>query len=201
MPDPQTPLPPTTEYLRACYERDKQFASDANLRATQVSVDIGKEKTQYFEKIALAAGGTIALVVSFVGAHAGKLNPPWLLRSALVALVLTMIAAMYRNWKYPFYLIANYGRQYLAAQLERERSKRDLVVRIPSISPATGQLNDVQALCAQFALDEKALNDQIDKCKRQEHSAFEQTKWLERAALTFIVVSMCMLIALAWRNF
>lgn len=201
MPEPQTTLAPTTEYLRACYERDKQFASEANLRAVQVSVDIGKEKTQYFEKIALAAGGTIALVVSFVGAHAGRLNPPWLLRSALVALVLTMIAAMYRNWKYPFYLIAVYGRQYAAAQLERERSKRDLVVRVPSIDPDTGQLNDVQDIRAQFALDEKALNDEIDKCKREEHSAFEQTKWLERVALLLIVVSMGMLIALAWRNF
>lgn len=201
MPDPQTTLALTTEYLRGRYERDKQFASEANLRAVQVSVDIGKEKTQYFEKIALAAGGTIALVVSFVGAHAGKLNPPWLLRSALVALVLAMIAAMYRNWKYPFYLIAIYGGQYAAAQLNRERSKRDLIVRIPSIDPDTGQHNDVQAIREQFAVDEKALNDKIDECKRQEHSAFEQTKWLERSALALIVVAMGMLVALAWRNF
>lgn len=201
MPDPETTLAPTTEYLRACYERSKQFASEANLRAVQVSVDIGKEKTQYFEKIALAAGGTIALVVSFVGAHAGRLNPPWLLRTALVTLVITMIAAMYRNWKYPFYLIAIYGRQYAAAQLEREKLKRDFLVRIPSIDPDSGQLNDVLAIQAQFALDEKTLNDKIDECRRQEHSSFEQTKWLEHVALALIVVSMGMLIALAWRNF
>ncbi len=199
--DPQTTLASTTEYLQACYERAKQFASEANLRAVQVSVDIGKQKTQYFEKIALAAGGTIALVVSFVGAHTGKLNPPWLLRSALVALVLAMIAAMYRNWRYPFYLFAIYGRQYAAAQLDRERSKLDLIGRIPSIDPDTGQLNDVEAIRAQFAMDEKALNSKIDECKRQEHSAFEQTKWLERAALALMVVAMGMLIALAWRNF
>jgi hypothetical protein len=200
MSDRPTTLPPTAEYLRSCYERDRQFASEANQRAVQVSIDIGKEKTQYFEKIALAAGGTIALVVSFVGAHAGKLNPPWLLRSALILLVLAMVAAMYRNWKYPFYQIAVYGRQYAAAQLERERSKRDLIVAIPSIDH-TGRPNDVQAIRAQFVLDEKVLNDKIDECKRQEHSAFEQTKWLERAALVLIVVSMGMLIALAWRNF
>jgi hypothetical protein len=66
-------------------------------RAVQVSVDISKEKTQYFEKIALASAGTIALVVSFVGSHAGRLQPPWLLRSALIVLVLAMITAMYRN--------------------------------------------------------------------------------------------------------
>jgi hypothetical protein len=195
MPDPRT------EYLRACYERDKKFASEANLRAVQISNDIGKEKTQYFEKIALAAGGTIALVVSFVGAHAGRLRPPWLLRSALVTLVLTMIGAMWRNWKFPFYQIANYGRQYVAAQLERERSKRDLVVSVPSINPDTGQPNDVQAIHAQFAVDEKTLNSKIAECQRQEDSAFRQTKWLEYAALTLIVVSMGMLIALAWLNF
>ena len=140
-------------------------------------------------------------MVSFVGAHSGGLNPPWLLRSALVALVLAMITAMYRNWKYPFYLIAIYGRQYAAAQLERERSKRDFFVRTPSIDPESGQLNDVQVIHAQFAQDEKALNDKIDECQRQEHSTFEQTKWLERLALALIVISMGMLIALAWRNF
>ena len=81
--------------LGALADSAAKHAREVNARAVQVSVDIGKEKTQYFEKIALACAGTIALVVSFVGSacrtvrsrlcllrsRAGCANPQaWLLR-------------------------------------------------------------------------------------------------------------------------
>ena len=69
------PLQMEQKRLMALSESAAQHAAEANQRAVQVSVDIGKEKTQYFEKIALACAGTIALVVSFVGSHAGRLQP------------------------------------------------------------------------------------------------------------------------------
>jgi hypothetical protein len=116
--------------LQARVERAAKYASDMNQRSVQVNVDIGKEKTQYFEKLALASGGTIALLVSFVGAHSGRLQPAWLLRSALVMLVLAMIAAMYRNWKYPFYVPAIYARQEFAAMRKREQCRLDYVVAV-----------------------------------------------------------------------
>jgi len=59
------PTPPA-EYLQQTYKKNAKFANEANTRAVEVSRDIAKEKTQYIEKIALAAGGTLALVVSFV---------------------------------------------------------------------------------------------------------------------------------------
>lgn len=72
-------IPPKAqqEMLIRELESARKHAKNMNERAVQGSLDIGKEKTQFFEKIALASGGTIALVVSFVGAHAGRLQPPW----------------------------------------------------------------------------------------------------------------------------
>jgi hypothetical protein len=52
--------------LLAQLESAREHARNMNQRAVQVSMDVGKEKTQYFEKLSLGAGGTIALVVSFV---------------------------------------------------------------------------------------------------------------------------------------
>src|SRR5262245_55974215 len=111
--------------LEALWNSAIAQARAANDRAVQASVDIVKDKTQYFEKIALACAGTIALTVSFIGSHSGRLQPPWLLRSALIVLVLAMIAAMYRNWKFPFYILAYHAARDLDAKLERQRCKRD----------------------------------------------------------------------------
>ena len=77
---PNLPVDQNKLRLAALFDSASKHATAANQRAVQVSVDIGKERAQYFEKIALASGGTIALVVSFVGSHAGRLQPPWYLR-------------------------------------------------------------------------------------------------------------------------
>ncbi len=65
------PFPEDPKRLRALFESAANHATEANRRANQASIHIAKGKTQYFEKIALASAGTIALVVSFIGSHAG----------------------------------------------------------------------------------------------------------------------------------
>ncbi len=162
------PLQIEQKRLMALFESAAKYAAKANQRAVQVSVEIGKEKTQYFEKIALACAGTIALVVSFVGSHAGRLQPGWLLRSALIALVLAMIAAIYRNWKFPFYLLAHHARQNFVAKQEKERYRRDYILVVPSFALEDGKPIEVQKFLAQFAEDEKLLDKRIAECKKQE---------------------------------
>jgi hypothetical protein len=156
-----------------------RHATDMNQRCVQISAEIAKEKTQYFEKIALAAGGTIALVVSFVGSHVGRLQPSWLLRSALIVLVLAMIAAMCRNWKYPFYLMAVYARQDYGAKRERERCRRDYIVAFPAVAMEDGKLIDVKGFLKGFAEDDEFLSGEIGKFQRQERSAFAIVKHVE----------------------
>jgi len=177
-----------------------------NQRAVQVSLDIGKEKTQFFEKIALASGGTIALVVSFVGAHAGRLQPPWLLRSALIALVLPMVGAVYRNWRFPFYLIANYNRQYLEARREAIRREAEFFRASNAIPVASGSGIDTRAVTLaeynqQVVEDEKIFEEKIGECKRQEENSFKTVQVVEYITLCLPLIGMAMLVGLAWRNF
>src|SRR5579871_6357177 len=164
-------LPPQVQqqFLMSALESARKHAADMNERAVQVSLDIGKEKTQYFEKIALASGGTIALVVSFVGSHAGRLQPPWLLRSALVALVLSMVGAMYRNWRFPFYLFAVYGRQFMEAKQQKMYREREYVTAFPALARNDdGTAVDLAAFTRQTAEDEKVFKAKIKECNDQE---------------------------------
>jgi hypothetical protein len=197
------PLPDPIEQKRlsSLFESAVKRAQNANERAVQVSVDIGKEKTQYFEKIALACAGTIALVVSFVGSHAGRLQPARLLRGALVTLLLGMIAAMYRNWKFPFYVLAHARRNDETAKRDKERCRRDYIVAVPSLALEDGKPIDVEEFVRQFDEDEKVREERIKKCQTQEDSAFNIVKHVEHAALALTVVGMILLIALAWKNF
>jgi len=195
------PDPLEQERLKTLFEGAVRHAREANQQAVQVSVDIGKEKTQYFEKIALACAGTIALVVSFVGSHAGRLQPAWLLRSALIVLLLGMMAAMYRNWRFPFYLLAHFARADQTAKRDRERCRRDYIVAVPSRALEDGQPIDLKAYLQRFAEDEKVLEKRIAECQRQEDSAFSVVQRVDYAALALTVIGMVLLIALAWKNF
>lgn len=190
------------DILQGYYESACKFANEANLRTVQVQHDVAKEKTQYFEKIAITAGGTIAVVVSFMGAHPGKLSPPWVLRSALVTLVLTMIAAMARNWRYPFYIIASYVRQYVEAISEREESKLKLIVSgAPPLEGETLEPFDMKKYREDYDKGKLSRDKQIADCKRAENRAYWQTAALEYISLILIIAGMSMLVVLAWKNF
>lgn len=198
-----SPLPDSVERQRldALFESAAKHALSANAFAVQVSVDIGKEKTRYFEKIALACAGTIALVVSFVGSHAGRLQPTCLLRSALVALFLGMIAAMFRNWVFPYYVLAHAGRTDLTAKQEKDRYRRDYIVAFPSLAMEDGRPIDPEAFQRQYDENEKVIKQRIAKCRKQEDWAFNILKPVEYSTLGLTVLGMGFLIALAWRNF
>lgn len=180
-----TSLPPAREQqrLERLLDHASKHASNMNKLAVQASVDIGKEKTQYFEKIALACAGTIALVVSFVGSHAAHLQPAWPLRCALITLVAAMIAAMYRNWTFSFYAFASFARQDLAAKQNRERARRDYVVAIPAVAMEDGKPIDVKQWLPQFEKGDKLYGERIAERERQEDSSFVVTKHAEYVAL------------------
>lgn len=197
-------LPPELlpqDFLLKQLESARRQASDMNQRGVQVSVDIGKERMQFFEKIALAAGGTIALVVSFVGAHASRLQPPWLLRSSLVTLVLSLVGATYRNWRFPYYLLANYNRQYLEAKRESMRRETEYVRAANAIPIADTRAVSLTEYDQQVVEDEKIFEEKITECKRQEEMSFKTVQIIEYVTLSLLILGMGMLVGLAWRNF
>jgi len=189
--------------LLALIDSAGKHARIVNQRAVEGSREIGKEKTQYFEKIALASAGTIALVVSFVGSHTEKLHPSWLLRSALLVLLLAMIAAMYRNWKYPYYLIASYLLEQFTADQETERRRADMVEAFgsSSININDGRPVNVPKSLSKLKEVDGIFERKIAEFKKDQASALGLVGKAEIAALSLIVIAMVMLMVLAWINF
>jgi hypothetical protein len=163
-----------------------KFANDMEMRALQASEDIAKEKTQYFEKIALANAGTIALVVSFVGAHSSKLQPPWLLRSALVTLFAAMISAMYRNWKYPYYLTAVHTTQALIAMRDREQCRLELFRAGPALSLLRKHLSSQGTSCKILT----SMSSLRVKCSKEPLLTVKRSKqWSQTKRMVYILTA------------
>ncbi len=183
--------------LRAAFAQAADHAANVNKQAVQSSVDVGKEKTQYFEKVSLGCGATVALIVSFVGAHAGRLEPRWLLRSALVTLVLAMMFGFFRNWIFPWYVFAVWGHQDFKAKLERQLAKKELVLIGFAVSIEDGQLIDPNAWLPDSEKDEGALKAGIAKLKALEDRSFNWTQRIEYVTLMLASVGwVCWLLLL-----
>ena len=186
--------------LEACYQKAVVRSVKIDEKTEQVSIDIGKEKTQYFEKLTFGCGATVALIVSFVGAHTGKLQPPFLLRSALVTLVLAMICGFYRNWKFPWYFFAHWARRSLVARRDKELAKKAMIATGRAIG-ADEKPIDPQSWFQGFSKTEAILLDDIGKAEKTEDSAF---KWTRRAEYTMLILAglgMIQLVILACLNF
>jgi hypothetical protein len=106
------------ERARLLLQEATRSENKAATSFNRVQVDAGKEKSQYFEKLAIGSGAAIAAIVSFLGAHSGSgaaLKPGWILRCSLVSLVVALFAALYRNFRYPYYVFAVWKRLWVEA--------------------------------------------------------------------------------------
>lgn len=112
-----------------------------------------------------------------------------------------MVAAMYRNLRYPYYLTAAYSKQNYIALRAREQCRLDLLVTFPGQSLKSGKPIDVQETKEEFGKADRGFEEEIAKFKKQETSVFNLVGWVERIALFLVVVGMALLIALAWINF
>jgi hypothetical protein len=168
---------------------------------SQTSIDVAKDKTQYFERVALGSGATIAAVVSFIATRSGGLRPPYLLRASLVVLIVAMIGAMYRNWRYSFYLLAHRATQDLSATYELERAKRDYLLVAPSKSLDDGQPINATEFDEAFKKDELQWKESVTNCQRKEDRIFRELTGVESATLILVVAGLVLLVILAWINF
>jgi len=167
----------------------------------KTSIRIANETSAFFEKVALGCGATVAAVVSFLGTHSGRLTPPYLLRASLVTLVLSILAAMYRNWRYPNYVLVNYQSQQYEALLKRERCRRDLFSAVPSVSLQDGQPINAATFAQYVEKLEGSFTESIANFKRREDRINKEVTWIGNLSLLFAVAGICQLIALAWINF
>lgn len=187
--------------LKSLFDASSRTLAARGQERVQTALDIAKEKTQYFEKIALGSGATIAAIVAFVGNHTASLHPQWLLRSALVALVIVMFGAMYRNWRYPFYLMTARDLQYLMADRTKEQNKNNYVVSFPAMDLDTGLAIDQKAWTAEFEAQDLKYEKRIKELQCIENVIFQEVKRVEIVILVLAIASMLLLVALAWLNF
>ena len=183
------------------WEGTRKEVESLNLQLSEKQAEINRERTQYFEKIALGCGATIALVVSFVGAKNGRLQPPWLLRSSLVVLALAMVSAMYRNWRYPFYVLAVIYKHLDKAMLKEVECKRNVMVTTNALSLQTGEPIDVARVERNTEEAKSILARKIEEFDSQERGVWKEIKFFESTALVLTILGLSLLIWLAWVNF
>ena len=192
---------PEVDRLKMRWESASQNASFRNKETAQATAEIAKEKTLYFEKLALGSGATIAALVSFLGAHASRLQPAWLLRSALVTLACSMTCSMLRNWLYPFYIFSAKLVIEFKAKQDEGRRKKDFLEVVPAIASEDGHLIDMNTWLLQHEKEDAEYGDLISQQRRAEERYWNWTVRVENGALVLALLSGLLLVLLAWRNF
>jgi hypothetical protein len=108
------------ERLRRLLQSADQSVRDAEADYSETQLDLAKGKTQYFEKLAIGSGAAIAAIVSFLGVHAGKLQPVRIMQCSIISLV----AALYRNFRYPYYVLAVKNLSWIHAKRYQQQCKK-----------------------------------------------------------------------------
>jgi hypothetical protein len=182
-------------------QRAAKLRQRANAELADTSIQLGKDRTQYFEKLAIGSGAVIAAVVSFLGTHAIQLHPRYPFRSSLVALVLTAVFAMYRNFRYPSYILAAKHR----VLMEKDRGARRIDIKSYLAGVTTvddeGKVIDATTAKADFALCDKDLTEAVEKSKKLENWRIREWQTAERTCLAAASVAMICLVWLAIQNF
>lgn len=179
----------------------QQKAAEANQRTSKASVDVGKEKVQYFEKIALGTGATIAAIISFVGSSPASIHTPKLLKSSLVLFVLGLVGAMYRNWRYPFYTMSVWIRTEVEAKLQVEQCEYELFEEHPEIQILEfGKLIAHTTWKNDYVKRKAATEKNIKDAIKRENRIFLEIQIIENASLILLVLAIASLVALIWMN-
>ncbi|MHB1795511.1 MAG: hypothetical protein ACYCPO_11135 [Acidobacteriaceae bacterium] len=189
------------ERLRLLLESASKEVSDAAHKLNDEQVDSAVSRKEYFEKLAIGAGAAIAAIVSFIGTHSGRLQPAWLLRCSLVSLVIALIAALYRNFRYPNYKLEVRKRIWMEALLKEQQCKKDFF----SVNRGMIDIHTGQPISGQWAQEceesDSRTKDAIDASSKRENRLLQEWHWAEYACVITIGIAMIALVWLAIRNF
>jgi lysylphosphatidylglycerol synthetase-like protein (DUF2156 family) len=177
-----------------------QVQTYEHLNRTQL--EAARQRVAFFEKIAIGSGATIAALVSFLGTHAAGLHPHWILRCSLVSLVVAIVAALYRNFRYSNYSIATNYRQWLGtAKYAQERQNDVFQTQQPITAIQTGKPLDLAEWTAQFNETDAKLGELNSKERKREGRLWREWRTAEIVCLVAVSVAMIALVWLALYNF
>ncbi len=112
-----------------------------------------------------------------------------------------MLGAMYRNWRYPYYVLATLYKSLDKAMLEEAECNRNATVSTDAFSLQTGHPFDRTEVERKFQKNKSLLTKKISEFEVQEDEVWKELKMVEPATLILTTLGLSLLIALAWLNF
>ena len=190
------------ERLRLLLQGAEKALKDASNDLTETQVELAREKTQYFEKLTIGSGAAIAAIVSFLGTHSGKLQPVWILRCSLISLVAAMLAALYRNFRYPSYILALKNRTWIEAARYQQQCKSDAMhAELNPIDLYSGKSINLKKWEADFQESDAGLASLIQERARRVARLTTEWQSAEYVCIACVCIAMASLVCLALRNF
>lgn len=168
----------------------------------QSQIDVANGRTSYFDRLTIGAGAVIAAIVSFLGSHAATLHPEWMLRCSLVALVVVILAGLYRSFRYPYYIMQAKKVVWIEAELHHQRCKGEHIKTIgPSVNLHDGRLIDKTKLSRDYAESNAEVEVILKKQIALREHLLKECHVAEAFCLVATGVAMISLVWLALRTF
>jgi hypothetical protein len=176
----------------------KETADDT----TQTQLNFSTERTQFFEKLAIGSGATIAGIVSYLGVHAKGLSPSWMMHAALGLLTVSMVSALYRNFRYPNYVLAVKDLNWCSAKAHEQECKKDCFEAEPNaVSWQTGERINAKKWISDVNADKNKIETLLQEKDNRQKRLLREYTCAEIVCLVALSLAMIALVWLAMRNF
>lgn len=198
----QTADPQEMHRLRLLLEDAQKQLQKVNDTIEQSQVESAKGRADFYDKLTIGSGATIAALVSFLGAHSAKLQPTWILRGALLSLVLTMIASLFRNYRYPNYVLQIHKISLIRSSRYQQQCRFNCIKADPTaISIQTGQPIDLPKSLKEFEKSDEGLEALDKDSEKIGERLRKQWTYAQNLAICFAILAMVFLVWLAIANF
>lgn len=193
--------PIENERVRRRLEAASEEVSVAARKFNETQIVAATERSDFFDKLIIGAGAAIAAIVSFLGAHNGHLRPKWALSVSLISLLVTIVAGLYRNFRYPNYVLKVRSRIWLEARLKEQQCKKDFFKRHPSIDIDTGEFIDASQWISETKESDEKTEELIQQLNKEEKGLEHEWHWAEFVCLASVLAAMIALTLLALITF
>jgi hypothetical protein len=167
------------------------FQNKASQIQSDASVKVGEEKVQFFEKLAFGCGAAIAAIVSFVGSSPMAIQRPDPLRWSVALLAGAFAAAMYRNWRYPFYIVSVWTRHKAEADRQVDSCEAEMFEDYPAMAAVdeNGSVIPPEKYRTDYVERMQLRDEAIRKAIRHENWVFGEVKISEIASCILAVLA------------
>jgi cell division protein FtsB len=197
LPDPQE-----IQRLRLLHEGAVKQLQKVESDKERDQLDSAQGRVGFFDKLTIGAGATIAALVSFLGAHSSKLQPAWILRGALFFLALTMVAALFRNFRYPNYVLQIHKISWIRCTRYEQQCRLNYIKADPTVvSITTGEPIDVATLVEECKKSETEIEQLDQESARVAERLRKQWAYAESLCISFACIAVILLLWLAFVNF